>query len=156
MNMNLTLIGQSLAFLLFVWTCAKFVWPPLITAMRERQATIAQGLEKAVKAEQDLEQAQQRAGEELEKAKDEARQIIEQARARATQMIEEAKDDARREGERQKEAARAEIEQEANRLKDALRSQVAALAVVGAERVLEASVDQDKHAELLSKLAAEL
>ncbi len=156
MNMNLTLIGQSLAFLLFVWTCAKFIWPPLITAMRERQATIAQGLEKAVKAEQDLEQAQQRAGEELDKAKDEARQIIEQARARATQMIEEAKDDARREGERQKEAARAEIEQEANRLKDALRSQVAALAVVGAERVLEATVDQDKHAELLNKLAAEL
>ncbi len=156
MNFNLTLIGQSLAFFLFFWTCAKFVWPPLITAMRERQARIAQGLESAVQAEQNLEQAQQRAGQELETAKEEARKIIEQARGRATQMIEEAKEDARREGERQKAAAQAEIEQEVNRLREALRGQVAALAVAGAERILQSAVDQSKHAELLDKLAAEL
>jgi F-type H+-transporting ATPase subunit b len=156
MDMNLTLLGQSVAFLVFVWTCYKWVWPPLMTAMRERQTTIANGLQAAERAERDLDNAQHRATEALNAAKDEARQIIEQARNRAAQMIEDAKEDARREGERQKEAALAEVDQEINRAREELRSQVAALAIAGAERVLESTVDQERHRELLDRLAAEL
>jgi F-type H+-transporting ATPase subunit b len=156
MNMNLTLIGQSLAFLVFVWTCYRFVWPLLIEAMRERQATIARGLESAERAERDLASATQRADEALNTAKEEARQIIEQARNRANQMIEEAREDARREGERQKEAALAEVEQEVNRAREELRRQVATLAIAGAERVLESTVDQARHRDLLDRLAAQL
>jgi F-type H+-transporting ATPase subunit b len=156
MDMNLTLLGQSVAFLVFVWTCYRWVWPPLMTAMRERQTTIAHGLQSAERAERDLANAQQRANEALQAAKDEARQIIEQARNRASQMIDEARQDARREGDRQKEAALAEFEQEVNRAREELRRQVAALAIAGAERVLESVVDRERHRELLDRLAAEL
>lgn len=151
-----TLIGQTLTFIVFVYFCIKFIWPPIINAMRERQKAIAEGLASAERAETDLQLAQERATEQLREAKGEAAQIIEQARSRANQMIDEAKADARDEGERIKEAARAEIEQEVNRAKEALRAQVATLSVIGAERVLGASVDASKHSELLNQLAADL
>ena len=151
-----TLIGQTLTFIVFVYFCRKFIWPPLITAMRERQETIAAGLSSAERAEKDLELAQERVADQLREAKAEAQQIIEQARSRAHQMLDEAKADARDEGERIKEAARAEIEQEVNRAKESLRTQVAALSVAGAERVLGASVDASQHSQLLDQLVAEL
>jgi F-type H+-transporting ATPase subunit b len=155
-NLTITLFLQSITFLVFVWFCWKFIWPPVITAMQERQKAIAEGLASAERAAKDLALAQQHATDQLKEAKEGARQIIEQARQRALQMIEEAKGDARAEGERQKEAARAEIQVEVNRAKEALRGQVATLAVSGAERILAASIDRNRHAELLSKLAAEL
>jgi F-type H+-transporting ATPase subunit b len=155
-NLTMMLLVQSITFLLFVWFCWKFIWPPVITAMRERQKAIADGLASAERAEKDLHLAQQRAADQLREAKDEARAIIEQARSRAIQMIEEAKNDARAEGERQKDAARAEIALEVNRAKEALRGQVATLAVAGAEKILQGTVDRTRHAELLNKLAAEL
>lgn len=156
MNITATIIGQSVTFLIFVWFCHRFIWPPLIAAMRERQKTIADGLAASERAVKDLALSQEGAADRLRKAKEEAAQIIEQARGRAVMMIEEAKNDARAEGERQKEAARAEIDQDVNRAKEKLRAQVAALAVTGAEKVLQASIDRTRHAELLDKLVAEL
>jgi F-type H+-transporting ATPase subunit b len=155
-NINLTLLGQSLTFIVFIWFCWKFIWPLLIDAMRERQKAIAEGLEAAERAGKDLELAQERATEQLREAKDEAREIIEQARARATQMIEEAKGDAVEEGERVKLAAQADIEQDINRAREALRGDVAALAVAGAEKILGESIDQRRHGELLEQLSGQL
>jgi F-type H+-transporting ATPase subunit b len=156
MTLNLTLIGQSITFMVFVWFCWKFIWPPVINAMRERQKAIADGLASAERAERDLELAQDRATDQLREAKEEAQKIIDQARHQANQMIETAKNDARAEGERLKEAQMAELEQEVNRAKEALRGQVATLALVGAERVLGASIDAQKHNQLLEQLAADL
>jgi F-type H+-transporting ATPase subunit b len=156
MSLNWTFIGQSLTFFVFVWACWKFIWPPLISAMRERQQAIADGLSHAERAAKDLQLAQDRATDQMREAKEEAAALIEQARGRANAMIEEAKNAAREEGERIKEAARAEIDQEVNRAKEALRAQVAALAVNGAERILGASVDTSAHSRMLEELAAEL
>lgn len=156
MNINLTLFGQSITFLVFLWFCWKYIWPPIITAMRERQAAIAEGLAASERAEKNLEQAQAAADAQLNEAKAQAAEIIEQARSRASQMIEEAKGDARDEGERMLETARAEIQQEVNRLKEGLRGQVSALAIAGAEKVLGESIDQSKHAAMLNQLAEEL
>ncbi len=156
MNINLTLIGQSLTFIVFVWFCWKFIWPFLIDAMRERQTTIAEGLASAERAGKDLELAQEHATDQLREAKDEAREIIEQARARATQMIEEAKGDAAEEGERVKLAAQADIEQDMNRAREALRGDVATLVVAGAEKILGESIDQSRHVELLKQLSGQL
>ena len=156
MSLNWTFIGQTLTFLVFVWFCRKFIWPFILTAMRERQTAIADGLAAAERAEKDLELAQDRAKEQLSEAKVEAQQIIEQARARANQMIEDAKVDARAEGERLKESAQAEIDQEINRAKEGLRAQLATLAVAGAEKVLESSVDASTHSAMLNRLAEEL
>lgn len=156
MNLNYTMIGQSITFFLFVWFCWKFIWPPLINAMRERQTTIAEGLAAAERASLDLELAQERVSDQLKEAKEEAAQLIEQARKRANSMIEEAKDDAREEGERLKEAAKADIELEMNRAKEALRTQVATLVVSGAERVLGESIDAQRHSRLLEQLATDL
>lgn len=156
MNINLTLIGQSITFLVFVWFCKAFVWTAIRSAMDEREAQIADGLEAADRAGKDLELAQEKATQRLREAKEEAASIIDAANKRASQIVEEAKDAAREEGDRLKAAAQAEIEQEANRAKEQLRSQVATLALAGAEKVLEASIDESKHKELVEKLAAGL
>ena len=156
MNINLTLIGQTITFVVFVWFCYKFIWPYLITAMRERQQAIAEGLVAGERAEQDLERARARATKELAEARGEAQRIVDQARSQAAQMLEQAKQDAQAEGERIKEAASQEVEQEANRAREALRGEVAELAVAGAERILRDSIDRDRHDALLKQLAAEL
>ena len=156
MNLGLTLIGQSLTFLVFVWFCMKYIWPPLRTAMRERQETIAAGLAASEEADRKLADAASGAEAELARAKEEAAAILDQARNRANQMIEEAKNDARTEGERIIEAAKAEIDQEMNRAKESLRAQVSTLVVKGAEQVLGDSIDAGKHGQMLDKLAGEL
>ena len=156
MNINMTLIGQMVAFALFVLFCMKFVWPPILAAMTERAEKIAQGLAAADRAKKDLDLAQEKARGEMHEAKQEAAGIVESANRRASQIVDEAKEQARAEGERLKEAAQAEIEQELNRAKEQLRTQVAALALAGAEKVLDAEIDEQRHSQLVDKLAAEL
>ncbi|MBD2857614.1 F0F1 ATP synthase subunit B [Spongiibacter sp. KMU-158] len=156
MNINLTLIGQSITFLFFVWFCHAFVWKAIRGAMEEREKQIADGLDAADRAGRDLELAQEKAGKQLREAKAEAASIIDAANKRANQIVEEAKDAARQEGDRLKAAAQAEVEQEMNRAKEALRSKVATLALAGAEKVLEASIDESAHKDMLDKLAASL
>ncbi len=156
MNFNLTLIGQAISFFLFVWFCAKYVWPPIIGAMEERAKKIADGLDAADRARRDLELAQDKAVDQLKEAKQESASIIDQANKRATQIVEEAKDRAREEGDRLKTSAQAEIEQEMSRAREELRGKVGALAVIGAERILQRSVDQAANSDLIDSLAAEL
>ncbi|CBL47381.1 F0-ATP synthase, b subunit [gamma proteobacterium HdN1] len=156
MNINLTLFGQMIAFALFIWFCMKFIWPPVINAMQERQRKIAEGLQEADRASKDLELAQKSATDTLREAKVQAAQLIEQANKRANQLIEEAKDNARAEGERIKVAAQADIEQEVQRAKEALRAQLASLSLLGAEKILQTSINQEAHSKMLEQLAAEL
>ncbi len=156
MNINLTLIGQTIAFAVFVWFCMKFVWPPLMAALEERRKKIADGLDAANRAQRDLELAQDKAMQQIREGKEEAAKLIEQANKRASQIIDDAKETAQAEGDRIKAGAQAEIEQDVNRAKEALRSQVATLAVAGAAQILERSVDENAHKELLDKLASEL
>lgn len=156
MNINATILGQAISFAIFVWFCMKFVWPPLINAMRERQEKIAGGLQQADQAEKDLALAKEKAAETLREAKAHSAELIEQANKRASQLVEEAKDQARAEGDRIKAAAQAEVEQEIGRAKEALRAQVSVLAIAGAEKILGASVDADAHSKMLDQLASEL
>ncbi len=156
MNINLTLIGQMIAFICFVMFCMKYVWPPILAAMAEREKKIADGLAAADRASHDLELAKEKAVERLKEAKQEAAGIIDAANKRGIQLVEEAKASALVEADRVKTAAKAEIEQETNRAREQLRGQVATLALAGAEKVLGASIDQKAHAELVDKLAAEL
>lgn len=156
MNINATIIGQSLALLIFVVFCMKFVWPPVIAALHERQKKIADGLDAAARAARDLELARDKAGQQLREAKAQAAEIIEQAKKRGNQIVEEAVEKARIDADRVKVQAQAEIEQELNGVKDALRAQLGALAVGGAEKILGATIDQNAHAELVNKLAAEI
>ena len=156
MNMNLTILGQLIAFAIFVWFCMKYVWPPLTSAMQEREKKIADGLDAANRAARDLEVAQEKAAEELRESKEKAAEIIEQANKRANQIIDEAKEDAREAGERLLAAAQAEVEQEANRAKEELRKQVSVLAIAGAGKILGKSVDAAAHDELLTQLTDEL
>jgi len=155
-NINLTLIGQLISFAIFVWFCMKFVWPPIQKAMHEREQKIAEGLSASDRADKELAAAKQEAERILRGARDETSKIIEQARIRSNRLIEEAQEKARAEGDRIIEDARNAIAQESEKARRDLRSQVAALAVEGAERILEASVDEQKHSDLLDKLAAEL
>jgi len=156
MNMNMTILGQMISFIIFVYLCMKFVWPPLTAALAERQKKIAEGLDAADKAARKLEDAQQSVEAALQESKAQAATLIEQAHKRASQIVDEPKQTAQAEGDRIKAAAAADVEQEVNRAKEALRAQVATLVVAGAEKILGASIDENNHKELVNKLAAEL
>jgi F-type H+-transporting ATPase subunit b len=144
------------AFIIFIYLTSRFVWPPIVAAMAERTQRIADGLQAADRAEKDLELAKQKVVDQLSSAKKEAAVIIDSANKRAIEIVEEAKDKARQEGDRLKVAAQAEIEQATSRAKEELRSKVVVLALAGAEKILESSIDQNAHNELVNKLAAEL
>jgi F-type H+-transporting ATPase subunit b len=156
MNINLTLIAQAVAFLLFVWFTARFIWPPLLKAIETRQKQIADGLAAAERGRQDLELASKRADDVVREARQRAQDILAQADKRAAELVEEAKGHAKAEGDRILAGAKAEIDQEVFRAKEGLRSQVALLAVQGAEKILRREVDAKAHSELLSAVSAEL
>ncbi|MCI3952870.1 MAG: synthase subunit [Burkholderiales bacterium] len=156
MNINLSLFAQALTFALFIWFTVKFVWPPLLRAIEQRQKQIAEGLAAGERGKQDLAQASRRTAELLTEARQQAQDILGQAEKRAAEMIEEAKGAARTEGERLITGAKAEIEQEISRAKEMLRTQVAALAVAGAEQILKREVDAKAHAELLRSVESRL
>ena len=156
MNINATLIGQLIAFIVFVWFCMKYVWPPLLGAIEERQKKIADGLEATERAEKDLELAQQKATDQLKDAKAQAAEIVEQAKKRASQLEESEKQKAYSEREKIIASGYAEIEAERNRAKEELRAQVAALAVAGAEQILQREIDANAQNDIVEKLVAEL
>jgi F-type H+-transporting ATPase subunit b len=156
MNINFTLIAQAIAFAVLIWFTVKFVWPPLLTAIETRQKEIADGLAAAQEGRSALEVAAKKSEITLNEAKQKATEIIGQAEKRGSQIVEEAKGNAKAEGERILAGVKAEIDQEVNRAKEGLRSQVSALAIAGAEKILRKEIDAKAHSEMLTKLAAEL
>ena len=156
MNLNATLIGELIAFTVFVLFCMKYVWPPLNGAIEARQKKIEEGLAATDRAEKDLELAQQKAADQLKEAKAQAADIIEQAKKRATQIVDD--ETARGQEERQAIIAQghSEVEAERNRAKEELRKQVATLAVVGAEKILEREINEAAHSDIVEKLVAQL
>jgi len=156
MNLNVTLVAQAVTFFVFIFFCAKFVWPPMVKAIEARQKQIADGLAAAEEGKQSLERSAKQAEEQVAQARGRANEIVTQAEKRVSQMIEEAKNSAKAEGDREKAAAKAEIEQEVSRAKETLRTQVAALAVAGAEQILKREVDAKAHADLLAAVQRQL
>ena len=156
MNINLTLLAQAVTFAVFIWFTAKFVWPYIARAIEERQKHIAEGLAAAERGKQDLEQASARAADMQRDARQQAQEILAQAEKRASQIVEEAKAAAGEEGARLIAGAKAEIEQEVSRARETLRTQVAELAVAGAEQILRREVDAKTHAALLANVQSQL
>jgi len=156
MNINATLILQSIAMMIFVWFCMKFLWPPLLKSMDERRERIAEGLAASDRAEQELEAAKVTVDQQIREARDKAGEIVDQASHRHSQILDQAKEDAAAERNRQVSAAEADIVQAANQAREELRASVASLAVLGASKILEKEVDANTHRELLDKLIAEI
>jgi F-type H+-transporting ATPase subunit b len=155
-DINATLIGQTIAMIVFVWFCMKYIWPPLLTAIEERQAKIAEGLAAADKGQESLQKATAEAEDIISEARKQATGILDQAHARANEIVADGKADGVKERDRQLTAAKAEIEQEANRAREELRGQVSAIAVASAEKILNREIDGKQHEDILSKLASEL
>ena len=156
MNIGLTLIAQALAFAALILLVAKFIWPPLLNAIEERQQKIAEGLAAADRSQKDLAQAQDKVNELLKEARSKANEIIDQAHSRANQIVDAAREEALVEAGRQKTAALAEIDASANRAREDLRKQVSALAVSGAEKLLHREIDANAHKALLDELATQI
>ncbi len=156
MNINATLIGQSIAFFLFVLFVMKYVWPPLMAALDERKKQIADGLAAAERGHREHELSEQRATEVIKEAHDEASQIINRAQQRASEVIEESKGKATDEADRIIESAHSTIEQETNSAREQLRSQVSSLALAGASQILQREVSESDHQQILSELSAKL
>ena len=156
MDINATLFGQAIAMIFFVWFTLKYIWPHLDAAITERQEKIAEGLAAADRGAHDLELAKQNAAETMREAKDKAAELIDQAKKRHSEIVDSAKGDARAEAEKILAGAKAEIEQEVQRAREELRKQVSVLAVSGAEKILQRSIDASAQADILDKLVAEL
>lgn len=156
MNFNATIIGQTIAFAFFVWFSMKFIWPLLLGMIEAREKRIADGLAAAEKGEEKLQQAEQKYNELVDEGKQQAATIIAQAQKRHDEIVEEAKDNARAEGDRIKQAAHGDIEQEKEMARQALKKQVADLALQGAEQILMREVDRKAHNDVLNKISASL
>lgn len=156
MNINLTLIAQALTFAILIWFTAKFVWPPLMAAIESRQKTIADGLAAGERGKHDLEMAAKRSAEIIREAKEKAAEILAGGDKRAGEIIEAAKVQAKTEADRIIAGAKAEIDQEVFRAKEQLRTQVSAIALAGAGKILGREIDAKAHNDLLEKLVAEI
>lgn len=156
MDINATLIGESISFIVFVMFCMKFVWPPILSAIEERQKKIEEGLAASDQAEQDLQLARDKATANLKEAKTQAAEIIDQAKKRATQLVDEETQRGHEEREKIIAQGHTEIESERHRAKEDLRKQVSILAVIGAEKILERQIDAAAHSDILDKLVTEL
>jgi F-type H+-transporting ATPase subunit b len=156
MNINLTLIGQLLSFVVFVWFTMKYVWTPIMGALETRKKEIAAGLAAAERGQHEQELAKERAKEVLHEAKAQAAEIVTQAQKRASEIVDEAKTNARTEGERILTAAKAEIEQESNRAREQLRTRVSELAIIGAEKILRKEINAEAHKDIVDALAQEI
>ena len=156
MNFNATLIGQMITFAIFVWFCMKYIWPPLLAALEERNARISEGLAAAQRGQQDLEEAEAKIKESFTDAKAQAQEIINQAQKRANEIVDEAKESAREEADKIKAAANAEIEQEVTAAREHLRKEVSFIALAGAERILKREVDAKAHADVLDELVTQI
>ena len=156
MNINFTLIGQLITFIVFVWFCKQYVWTPIINALAERRTTIADGLAAADKGQAAQAEGEIQAGKLVEEAKGQAAEILGKAEKRGSDIVSEAKVEAGDEGDRILVAARAEIDTEVSKAKEGLRAQVSELAIAGAQQILKREVDEKAHADLLNDLAAKL
>lgn len=156
MNLNLTLLGQMISFAIFVWFCMKYVWPPVMAALNERQNKIAQGLADAEQGSQRRAEAESEIEQMLTDAKAQAAEIVAQAQKRGNEIIEESKDGARSEGERLKLAAQAEIDQEVVQARESLRSQVGSIAVSGAGKILGQEISPQSHAKIIDELVSQI
>ena len=156
MDINATIIGQSIAMIVFVWFCMKYIWPPLMEAIEERQTQIADGIAAGEQARKKLDNANIESKKILDDARKQATNILDQANARATEIVSDGKQDGLKEREHQLSLAKNDIEQETNKARDELREQVAALAIASAEKILGREVNKESHADILDDLARKL
>lgn len=151
-----SIIGQMIVFAIFVWFTMKFVWPPITQVLEERRQKIADGLAAAERGAQALKEASAKSDDELKVARGQAQDIIAAANKQATQMIEQAKATAASEAERIVESGHAEVQRQVAQAKDALRKELADLAVLGAARILKREINAQAHADVLTDLAARI
>ncbi len=156
MEINATIIGQFITFSIFIWFTMKYVWPPITKAMHDREKKIAAGLEMAERSKRELEMAEHKAFSIIREAKQQATHIIEQANLHSAQLVEEAKGQAKLESQRIVELAQGEIEREVTKAKEGLKTQLAKLAITGAEKIIQRNLDPAMHHDLLNKLSAEI
>ena len=156
MSINATLIAQIIVFGILVWVTMKYIWPPIAKAMDDRAQRIADGLSAAERAKAELKDADARVADEIKKARAQASEILDKAQQQANQVLDKAKADALLEAARQKAVAQAEIDGMVGKARETLRGQVAALAVQGAQKIIQREINADSHKALLDQLVAEI
>ncbi|HSE13000.1 MAG TPA: F0F1 ATP synthase subunit B [Rudaea sp.] len=156
MEIGMTLLGQALSFAILIWFTMKFIWPPLVKAMDDRAQRIAEGLSAADRAKAELKDANARVDEEIRKARLQASEIIDKAQQQANQILDKAKADALLEAARQKAVAQTEIEGMVGKARETLRGQVAALAIQGAQKIIQREINPEAHKALLDQLVTEI
>ena len=156
MDLNATIIGQSIAMIVFVWFCMKYIWPPLMDAIEERQTQIADGLAAGEEGKIKLDNANVESKKILDDARKQATSILDQANARANEIVADGKQDGQTEREQQLSLGKSDIEQETNKARDELRGQVSELAIASAEKILNREINKQDHADILDALVKKI
>ncbi len=152
MQINWTFVGQTIEFIIFVWLCLKFIWPPIMSAIEDRQKDITEGLEAAEKGKKSLEIATNNAKEQIKQTKKQVAEIIDQANKRKTKIIDDAKQEALEERNKILSQAKEEIESEVNRAREKLRREISELAVLGARKIVEKNIDSNATSNIIDDL----
>tara|TARA_B100000902_G_scaffold323435_1_gene317196 strand:- start:524 stop:994 length:471 start_codon:yes stop_codon:yes gene_type:complete len=155
-DLNATIIGQSIAMIVFVWFCMKYIWPPLMEAIEERQTQIADGLAAGEEGKIKLDNANVESKKILDDARKQATSILDQANARANEIVADGKQDGQKEREQQLSLAKSDIEQETNKARDELKGQVSELAIASAEKILNREINKKDHADILDALVKKI
>ena len=156
MDINATLLAQAIVMIVFVAICWRYIYPPILAVMQEREKKISDGLEAAKKADDSLEEAQLAFNQELDKAKAEAAELIDKANQRASQIVGDAKGKAQDEADKILASASKTIENETNKAKEELKSQMSEIIIDTTQKILDQEISSEKHDDLLKKAAAEL
>ena len=156
MNINATLLAQALVMIVFVAICWRYVYPPLLSVMKEREKKISDGLEAAKKADDSLEEAKLADDKELHQAKAEAAEILEKANTRASQIVKDASSKAEAEAEKILTSASITVENETNKAKEELRQQMSEIIIETTQKILDSEISKEKHEEILKRAAEEL
>jgi F-type H+-transporting ATPase subunit b len=152
MEINATILGEMITFVLFILFTMKYVWPPLIKALEDRQKKVADGLAAGQRGEKSLVLARQKASALLVDAKSQSAKMVDGAHAKANQLVDEAKNRGREEGHRLIQNAKAEISREKQQAEEALRKDTINLAMLAAEKIIGASIDRSVHDKMINEL----
>lgn len=156
MNINATLFGQMITFILLIWFTKRLIWPPIIKALVDRQEKIADGLAAAERGHLELKRAQEVSQQKIKEGQEEASKIVLEAQKQADLIVDHARQKAHEEGQRIIEQAHLEVNQMVTDAKEELRKRVTEIALLGAEKLLERSIDQASHVQMLDRLAQEI
>ena len=149
------LIAQIVGILVLLFILKKLLYGPLLKVIDERSERIRESLEAAERTKEEAATNQEQMQEDLQKAREEGQQMIAQARDVAARFRDEEMAKAREEIAAERSKAEADIQRERDAAIEDLRREFAGLAISAAEQVVERSLSESDHRDIIDRVIEE-